>query len=198
MSKIDNIMALDIPTPDKSSLPEDMQKYISACEEKLGMVPNVIAAFCHEPEQFRTFTRFYNEIMFAKTGLTPLEREMIAVVVSSTNHCFYCLTAHGKAVREYSGDPILGEQLVMNYRAAKLSERHIAMLDFAVKLTESSDKIIEQDRQLLRDSGFSEKGIWDISNVAAFYNMTNRLAAAVDMQPNSEYHFQNRKMPEEY
>jgi uncharacterized peroxidase-related enzyme len=195
MTSEGNIMALDISTPEKSSLPEDMQKYLNVCEDKLGMIPNVISAFCHEPEQFRTFTRFYNEIMFAKTGLTPLEREMIAVVVSSTNHCFYCLTAHGKAVREYSGDPILGEQMVMNYRSAALSERHVAMLDFAVKLTESSEKIIEKDRQALRDAGFSEKEIWDISNVAAFYNMTNRLAAAVDMQPNAEYHFQNRTPP---
>ena len=196
MSTDEKIMALDITTPEKSSLPEDMQKYLNLCEEKLGMIPNVISAFSHEPEQCRTFTRFYNEIMFAKTGLTPLEREMIAVVVSSTNHCFYCLTAHGKAVREYSNDPILGEQLVMNYRAATLSDRHVAMLDFAAKLTEASDKIVEKDREALRVAGFSEKEIWDISNVAAFYNMTNRLAAAIDMQPNAEYHFQNRESPD--
>lgn len=185
-------LALDIPLPARSELPEDLQKYLAVCDEKLGMVPNVLAAYSHEPEQLRTFSRFYNAIMFAETGLEPLEREMIAVVVSSQNHCFYCLTAHGAAVRQYSGDATLGELMVMNYRAADLSERHRAMLDFAVKLTRSPADIVEADRQALRDAGFDEKQIWDIANVAGFYNMTNRVAAAVDMQPNAEYHGQHR------
>lgn len=192
MALRDDIIALDIPLPETGELSEDMQKYFAVCEEKLGMVPNVLRAYSHEEEQLRTFSRFYNAIMFADTGLTPLEREMIAVVVSSQNHCFYCLTAHGAAVRQYSGDPALGELMVMNYRAADLSERHRAMLDFAVKLTTSNDAIDEPDRQALRDAGFSDKEIWDIANVAGFYNMTNRVAAAVDMQPNREYHAQNR------
>ena len=192
MALRDEIIALDIELPQREELPEDLQKYLAVCDEKLGMVPNVLAAYSHEPEQLRTFSRFYNAIMFAETGLTPLEREMIAVVVSSQNHCFYCLTAHGSAVRQYSGDPALGELMVMNYRAADLSERHVAMLDFAVKLTRHTDEIIEADRQALRDAGFSEKEIWDIANVAAFYNMTNRVASAVDMQPNKEYHGTHR------
>jgi len=193
MSTDPKIIALDIELPDRESLPEDLQKLFAVCETKLGLIPNVLAAYSHEPEQLRTFSRFYNEIMFAKTGLEPLEREMIAVVVSSINHCYYCLTAHGQAVRQYSGDPILGEQMVMNYRAADLPDRHIAMLDFAVKLTKDSSEIVEDDRQKLRDAGFDEKQIWDIANVAAFYNMTNRVAAAVDMQPNCEYHSKNRE-----
>ncbi len=192
MALKDNIMALDIPLPSRDELPDDLQKYLAVCDEKLGMVPNVLAAYSHEADQLRTFSRFYNAIMFAETGLTPLEREMIAVVVSSQNHCFYCLTAHGSAVRQYSGDPTLGELMVMNYRAAELSQRHRAMLDFAVKLTVSCDQIDEPDRQALRDAGFSDKEIWDIANVAAFYNMTNRVASAVDMQPNKEYHDLNR------
>lgn len=113
---------------------------------------------------------------------------MIAVVVSSNNNCYYCLTAHGAAVREYSGDPALGELMVMNYRVAELEPRQRAMLDFAHKLTVSPAEISEDDRQVLRDAGFSERGIWDIANVAGFYNMTNRVASAVDMQPNPEYH----------
>ena len=192
MALRDETIALDIELPPREELPEDLQKYLAVCDEKLGMVPNVLAAYSHEPEQLRTFSRFYNAIMFAETGLTPLEREMIAVVVSSQNHCFYCLTAHGSAVRQYSGDPALGELMVMNYRAADLSERHVAMLDFAVKLTRHTDEIVEADRQALRDAGFSEKEIWDIANVAAFYNMTNRVASAVDMQPNKEYHGTHR------
>jgi uncharacterized peroxidase-related enzyme len=113
---------------------------------------------------------------------------MIAVAVSCANRCFYCLTAHGAAVRQLSGDPILGELLVMNHRGADLSPRHRAMLDFAWKLTESPAEVGEADRELLRSAGFSERDIWDLAAVAAFYNMTNRLASAVDMRPNDEYH----------
>ncbi|MEP3667904.1 MAG: peroxidase-related enzyme, partial [Roseibium sp.] len=104
------------------------------------------------------------------------------------NRCFYCLTAHGAAVRELSGDPVLGELMVMNYRVADLSERHRMMLDFAVKLTERPAEILEQDRQDLRDAGFSDRDIFDVASVAAFFNMTNRVAAATDMRPNDEYH----------
>ncbi|MGE4617707.1 MAG: peroxidase-related enzyme [Gammaproteobacteria bacterium] len=197
MALRDSIIALDIPLPERDDLPEDLQKYFAICEEKLGMLPNVLAAYSHDAEQLRTFSKFYNALMFGDSGLSPLEREMIAVVVSSYNHCFYCLTAHGSAVRAYSGDPALGELLVMNYRAADLSERHRAMLDFAVKVTELSHEIEESDRQTLRDSGFSEKDIWDIANVAGFYNMTNRVASAVDMQPNKEYHCAHRTAPTE-
>lgn len=195
MALRDQIMALDITLPTREELPEDLAKYFSVCDKKLGMVPNVLAAYSHDAEQLRTFSRFYNAIMFGEGGLSSLEREMIAVVVSSQNHCFYCLTAHGAAVREYSGDPALGELMVMNYRAAELSPRHRAMLDFAAKLTNHPSEIDEPDRQALRDVGFSEKDIWDIANVAGFYNMTNRVAAAVDMQPNKEYHAKHRGTP---
>ncbi|SIQ64991.1 peroxidase-related enzyme [Marinobacterium stanieri] len=188
MSQPDHITALDLPIPERHQLPEDVQKYFGKCDEKLGMVPNVLTAYSQNMAQFEVFTRFYNELMFGESELTPLEREMIAVVVSSNNNCYYCLTAHGAAVREYSGDPALGELMVMNYRVAELEPRQRAMLDFAHKLTVSPAEISEDDRQVLRDAGFSERGIWDIANVAGFYNMTNRVASAVDMQPNPEYH----------
>ena len=192
MSQPEHLIALDIELPATDELPEDLQKYFAVCEEKLGLLPNVLKAYSHSPEQLSSFSRFYNALMFGESGLSPLEREMIAVVVSSINQCFYCLTAHGAAVREYSGDPALGELMVMNYRAAELSDRHRAMLDFTDKLTRASHTIEESDRQLLRDAGFSERDIWDIANVAAFYNMTNRVASAVDMQPNPEYHARHR------
>ena len=182
---------IDIPLPDQ--LPEETQKYLNICQEKLGLVPNVLKTYTHEMQQFNAFSQLYNAIMFADTGLTPLEREMIAVVVSSKNHCFYCLTAHGNSVREYSKDPILGELLVMNYKSADLSKRHRAMLDFASKLTTDPSDIDDTDRKILRDAEFTEKEIWDIASVASFYNMTNRMASAVDMQPNDEYHFMNRE-----
>jgi len=117
---------------------------------------------------------------------------MIAVVVSSVNKCFYCLVAHGASVRELSKDPILGEALVMNYRAADLEGRTRKMLDFAVKMTEVSYQINERDREELRLAGFSDKDIWDISAVASFFNMSNRMASAVDMRPNDEYHKAHR------
>ncbi len=192
MSQHDYVMALNIPLPTRDELPEDLQKYFSKCDQKLGMLPNVLAAYSHDAEQLRTFSKFYNVLMFGPSGLSELEREMIAVVVSSTNHCFYCQVAHGASVREYSGDPKLGELMVMNYRAADLTPRQRGMLDFAAKLTTASSSITEADRQGLREVGFSDKDIWDIANVTGFYNMTNRVASATNMQPNPEYHAKHR------
>lgn len=192
MKPSDDIIALNIELPDTDSLPDDLRKYFGICDEKLGMIPNVLLAYSHNVEQLRTFSRFYNELMFGESGLSELEREMIAVAVSNVNHCYYCLTAHGAAVREYSGDPALGEQMVMNFRAADLSARHRAMLEFVDLVTRKSYAVSEADRQALRDEGFSDADIWDIANVAGFFNMTNRVASAVDMRPNDEYHAQHR------
>src|SRR5262245_51632085 len=133
-----------------------------------------------------------HELMLAPSGLSKLEREMIAVAVSSHNKCYYCLVAHGAAVRALSGDPALGELMVMNYRAARLSKRHRAMLDFAVKLTAEPWAVEDEDRDALRKAGFTERDIWDIAAVAGFYNMSNRVATATDMRPNSIYHAQAR------
>ena len=140
----------------------------------------------------RPSRRFYNDLMLAPSGLSKLEREMIAVVVSSQNRCYYCLTAHGAAVRQLSGDPVLAEMLVQNYRAAELAPRHRAMLDFAVKLTDAPSTVEEPDRARLRSAGFSDRDIWDVAAVASFFNMSNRMASAVDMRPNREYHGQAR------
>ncbi len=192
MSQPDHITALNLPQPTRADLPDDIQAYFAKCDEKLGMLPNVLAAYSTDVAQLRAFSEFYNALMLGESGISKLEREMIAVVVSSHNHCFYCLTAHGAAVRQYSDDPVLGELMVMNYRAAELSPRHRAMLDFAAKITTASHTIEESDRDALRDVGFSDKDIWDIANVAGFFNMTNRIASAVDMQPNREYHAQCR------
>lgn len=183
-------IALDLPMVDP--LPEATQKYFDICTDKLGMIPNVLQAYAFDIEKLNTFTALYNDLMLGDSGISKLEREMIAVVVSSINKCFYCLAAHGAAVRELANDPILGEMMVMNYRAADLDTRQKAMLDFAAKLTETSDKIEEADRQALRDAGFSDRDIWDIGSVAGFFNMTNRVASASDMRPNEEYHSAHR------
>jgi uncharacterized peroxidase-related enzyme len=182
-------MALDLP---RAPLSEPMEGYLALCDEKLGFVPNVLVAYTHDDAKLSAFAAFYNDLMLAPSGLSKLEREMIAVAVSAQNRCYYCLTAHGAAVRQLSGDPALGELMVMNYRAADLAPRHRAMLDFAVKLTEASHAIGESDRAALRTAGFSDREIWDISAVASFFNMTNRMASAVDMRPNAEYHGQAR------
>ena len=174
--------------PPLEALSDETRAYFDKCAEKLGLVPNVLRAYAFDENKLRAFTQMYNDLMLSDSGLSKLEREMIAVVVSSINHCFYCLTAHGAAVRQLSGDPVLGELMVMNYRAAKLDPRQKAMLDFAVKLTETPAKIEESDRRALREAGFSEHDIWDIAAVASFFNMSNRMAAAVDMHPNEEYH----------
>ncbi len=183
-------IALDLPMVDP--LPEATQKYFDICADKLGLVPNVLQAYAFDIDKLNTFVALYNDLMLGDSGITKLEREMIAVVVSSINKCFYCLVAHGAAVRELSGDPALGEMLVMNYRAADLDVRQKSMLDFSEKLTESSDKIEEADRQILRDAGFSDRDIWDIGAVAGFFNMTNRVASASDMRPNTQYHSVHR------
>jgi uncharacterized peroxidase-related enzyme len=169
-----------------------MRRYFAVCEDKLGFVPNVLAASSFDPAKLRVFVNFYNELMLAKSGLTRLEREMIAVVVSSANRCYYCLTAHGAAVRALSGDPELGEMLVMNWRVARLPRRQRAMLEFVHKLTVTPAEVEAADRARLRKAGFAARAIWDIASVAGFFNFTNRLASAVEMMPNREYHAQAR------
>ncbi|MEO1328670.1 MAG: peroxidase-related enzyme [Pseudomonadota bacterium] len=182
--------ALDLPPIDPA--PEDMAAYFAKCDEKLGLIPNVLAAYAFSPEKFRAFTTLYNDLMLAESGVSKLEREMIAVVVSSLNRCFYCLTAHGQAVRALSGDPMLGEMLVMNWRVAELSEKQRAMLAFAEAMTVASHQIEEADREVLRAAGWSDRDIWDIAAVASFFNMSNRMASAVDMRPNDDYHGMSR------
>ena len=190
MSKPDQTTALDLPMVDP--LPPATQKYFDICEDKLGLIPNVLKAYAFDIDKLNAFTTIYNDIMLTDSGLSKLEREMIAVVVSSINRCWYCQVAHGAAVRQLSRDPVLGERLVMNYRTADLDPRQRAMLDFAAKLTSASATVEETDRQALRDVGFSDRDIFDIANVAGLYNMTNRVASAIDMRPNDEYHAAHR------
>jgi uncharacterized peroxidase-related enzyme len=175
-----------------AELTPEMAAYFGKCEEKLGFVPNVLKAYAFDMTKLSAFVAMYNDLMLAPSGLSKLEREMIAVAVSARNRCYYCLVAHGAAVRQLSGDPPLGELMVMNYRAARLSKRQRAMLDFAVKMTERPWEIAEEDRENLRRAGFSDQDIWDISAVAGFFNMSNRVASATDMRPNSVYHAQAR------
>jgi uncharacterized peroxidase-related enzyme len=172
-------------------LSPEMEAYFKKCQEKLGFVPNVLKAFAFDDAKLRAFVDYRQHVVQSAQSLSKLEIEMIATAVSSQNRCFYCITAHGNSVRQL-GDPVLGEMMVMNYRAARLSRRQRAMLDFAVKLTTTPWEVEEEDRERLRRAGFADRDIWDIASVTAFYNMTNRVASAIDMRPNSIYHGQAR------
>ena len=191
-SQPEHLTALDVPLPPRSKLDPDLQKYFAVCDERLGFVPNVLTAYTFDQGKLRAFVGMYNDLMLGDSALSKLEREMIAVVVSAANRCYYCQVAHGQAVRELSGDPALGELLVMNYRAARLTKKQRAMLDFAHRMTVAPDEVGETERAALRKAGFDDRDIWDIAAVAAFFNMTNRMATAIDMMPNEQYHSSNR------
>ncbi|MBF9059564.1 peroxidase-related enzyme [Rhodobacterales bacterium HKCCSP123] len=190
MPQPDHVSIYDLPDP--AELDEDMRRYFDVCMEKLGMVPNVLRTFSKNQDKLRAFAQYYNTLMLAPSGLSKLEREMVAVVVSSANRCFYCLVAHGQAVRQLSGDPQLGEMLVMNYRVAPLEPRQRAMLDFAWKLTTTPWEVDDPDRAALREAGLSEAEIFDLADVIGFFNMSNRFAIASDMMPNAAYHAMDR------
>ena len=182
-----DLHALDIePTP-RDQLPKHLQNYFAKCDDKIGFVPNVLLSYAFDADKLSHFIAMSDDLMLGDSSLSKLEREMIAVVVSCYNHCYYCLTAHGAVVRKRSGDPSLGEQMVMNYKVADLPPKQRAMLDFAWKLTASPAEITEQDRQALRNAGWTDRDIWDIAAVTGFFNMSNRLESAIDMRPNAEY-----------
>ena len=194
MSKIpkqeakDKITALNLELKEKNDEVINASDYLKIVKEKIGFVPNVLNAFSQFPKQFEGFTKLYNSLMLGESGLSKLEREMIAVTVSAENQCFYCLVAHGAAVRELSEDPQLGERLASNFESANLSKKHKAMLRFVRTLTKNPSAINDNDRQILTNEGFNDRDIWDISLIVGFFNMTNRLAIASEMEPNDIYH----------
>lgn len=195
MKKHGKDAATALDTGPQAKLTPALQAYFDKCQEKLGFVPNVLRAYAFDNAKLQAFIDMVDDLMLADSGLTKVEREMIAVAVSAINQCHYCLTAHGAAVRQRSKDPVMGELIAQNWRAANLPARQQAMLAFTDKLTESPAKIEEADRAALRTAGFSDRDIWDIAATAAFYNMSNRLAAATEMRPNLEYHYMAREKP---
>ena len=186
MPQPDHISKLGVPEP--TTLDDDLQTIWRKCMDKLGFVPNVYSAYSLKPQRLRNFMAMYNEVMLSDSALSKLEREMVAVVVSSANRCYYCLVAHGAAVRQLSGDPELGEMMALNYRVARLDVRQRAMLDFAWKLTTTPWLIEDADRDALHAVGFDDQAIFDLAETVAFFNLSNRMASATDMMPNTEYH----------
>ena len=183
-----NLTKLNLEYNGKKDGEDQVENYLNIVNEKIGFIPNVLAAFAKFPKQFEGFTKLYNSLMLGESGLTKLEREMIAVTVSSENHCFYCLVAHGSAVRELSNDPQLGERIAANFRSAELPEKQLELLNFTKKLTRDPSEISERDRTKLREVGYTDRDIWDISAIVGLFNMTNRLASATEMEPNDNYH----------
>jgi len=190
MPQPDHISKLGVPP--EENLPDDLKTIWAKCREKLGFVPNVFNTLSLKPQRLRDFMQMFNEIMLSESALSKLEREMVAVVVSAANRCYYCLVSHGAAVRKMSGDPQLGEMLALNFRVAEVSPKMRGVLDFAHKLTVTPADVVEADRQKLRDLGLSSEDIFDLAEVVALFNFSNRVAIASDMMPNAEYHSQAR------
>lgn len=180
------------PVPELAGLPEDITERILAVQEKAGFVPNVFLVLAHRPDEFRAFFAYHDALMERDGGLTKAEREMIVVAVSAGNHCQYCVIAHGAVLRIRAKDPLLADQVAINYRKADLSPRHKAMLDFATKVSDAAGKINEADFATLRSHGFSDEDAWDIAAITAFFGMSNRMANFTDMRPNAEFYAMGR------
>jgi uncharacterized peroxidase-related enzyme len=186
----ERIAWLRVPAADE--VPEEVGALWQRAEEKLGFVPNVLRTWALRPEHMLRWRKYMDELLKGESGLSEAQREMIGVVVSATNRCFYCVTSHGAAVRTLTRDPVLADALATNYRHARLEPKERAMLDFAVKLTEEAYRCSEDDVEALRAAGWSDEDVMDIAEVAAMFNLTNRMANAFGWVPNAEYHSAGR------
>ncbi len=173
--------------PGEDEAPPGVAALFDKASERRGFIPNVLRVYALRPRHLELWNAFYDDLMRGESGLTKPQREMIAVVVSTVNRCHYCMVSHGAALRKLTGDPVLVEQLRTNYKYAELEPRERAMLDFAVKLTEQSSRCSEDDVEALREAGWSDEDIMDITQVAAMFNFTNRLASGLGWVPNDEF-----------
>lgn len=176
------------PVPELDTLPQDIQDRILAVQEKAGFVPNVFLALAHRPLEFRAFFDYHDALMEKESGLSKADREMIVVATSGENNCQYCVVAHGAVLRIRAKHPLVADQVAVNYRKSDITPRQRVMLDFAVKVCNESGSVDESDYQTLRDAGFSEEDIWDITAITAFFGMSNRLANVLGMEPNAEFY----------
>lgn len=182
------------PVPDHSSLPEDLQDRIEEETDRAGFTANVFSAYGYKPTHFRPFFQYYDALI-EDTPLSRGEVEMLVVTTSGVNDCLYCVVAHGALTRIYTERPKLADQLATNPNAADLSDRHRAMVDFAVQLTESPASITDDDIDGLLDAGLSREAVWDVGSVVAFFNLSNRMASLADMRPNDEFYRLGRDQP---
>jgi uncharacterized peroxidase-related enzyme len=184
------------PVPDIKDLPEDIRARILKVQEKAGFVPNVFLALAHRPEEFRAFFAYHDALMEKEGGLTKAEREMIVVATSSANQCQYCVVAHGAILRVRAKNPLIADQVAVNYRKADITVRQKAMLDFALRVAQESHRIGDEDFAVLRSHGFSDEDIWDIGAIAAFFALSNRMANLINLRPNEEFYLLGRVPPE--
>jgi len=185
------------PYPSLEGLPADVRERILAVQEKAGFVPNVFLQLARRPDEFRAFFAYHDALMEKKPGgslsLTKAEREMIVVATSGANHCQYCVVAHGAILRVRAADPLIADQIAVNYRKAAISSRQRAMLDFALKVAGESHLVGDEDFAVLAEHGFSAEDAWDIGAVAAFFALSNRMANFTGMQPNAEFYSMGRE-----
>ena len=180
------------PVPEPADLPENLQGLFAKAQETIGFVPNVFRVMSFRPERLSAWFTHFRSLHEPTENLGVAEREMIAVAVSMANGCLYCLVAHGQALREALGDPVLADRITLDYRRAGLDDRRTAILDYAVKITQRPLECEESDIQQLRDLGLTLEEVWDVAEIAAMYNFTNRMALATGMLPNREYHALSR------
>jgi uncharacterized peroxidase-related enzyme len=176
------------PVPAIADMPDDIRARILAVQEKSGFVPNVFLALAHRPDEFRAFFAYHDALMDKPGNLTKAEREMIVVATSSANQCQYCVVAHGAILRVRAKNPLIADQIAINYRKADITDRQRAMLDFAMKVALEAYAVNEADMEILHSHGFSQEDIWDISAIAAFFALSNRLANITHMRPNDEFY----------
>ena len=180
------------PVPDINSLPEDIKSRILEVQEKSGFVPNVFLALAYRPDEFRAFFSYHDALMNKESGISKGEREMIVVATSALNSCIYCVVAHGAILRIREKNSLIADQIATNYKKADISERQLAMLDFAVKVSREAKEVLEEDIQVLAQYGFSEQDVWDIGSIAAFFALSNRLANMANIRPNDEFYHLGR------
>ena len=180
------------PVPDLAGLPDDIRSRILAVQEKSGFIPNVFLVLAHRPDEFRAFFAYHDALMDKPGNLTKAEREMIVVATSNLNQCQYCVVAHGAILRIRAKDPLIADQVAVNYRKADITDRQKAMLDFAVRVSAEAYKVSERDFAALKSHGFTEEDIWDIAAITAFFGLSNRLANVTSMRPNAEFYAMGR------
>lgn len=176
------------PVPELADLPDDIRQRILAVQEKSGFVPNVFWVLAHRPDEFRAFFAYHDALMDKPGNLTKAEREMIVVATSNANQCQYCVVAHGAILRIRAKNPLIADQVAINYRKADITPRQKAMLDFAMKVSAQAYDVNERDLATLREHGFTEEDAWDMAAISAFFGMSNRLANVTSMRPNAEFY----------
>ena len=175
------------PVPDVNDLPDDIKEIILSVQEKSGFIPNVFLTLAHRPDEFRAFMAYHDALLERDSNLNKAEKEMIIVATSNDNGCQYCVVAHGAILRIRAKNPLISDQVAVNYRKADITEKQKAMIAFAMKVSNESGAIGDDDFETLRGHGFTDEDIWDIAGITAFFGLSNRMANFTSMRPNDEF-----------